>query len=263
MKFYVYEWYNKKTNQVFYVGKGCKNRYKQITKRNKVFIDYYNNNECESRIIKYFDNEADAFKYENKKILYYKKNNQCFCNLDNGGKGGFNFVWTNEMRLYKSKYNPMKNYYQRYRMSINNPMKNPNIKEKVKQKKSKKVVLGDKIYNSIKDLSREYNVHDTAIQYWLKRGYGRNNKPCYYFGEKPKKFIIKNHETSNKPVYIDNIYFKNVKSGAKYIGVWSESLIRAIKNNKTCRGHKCEYVNQQPSHMNSDKSNMEGSTTNE
>lgn len=263
MQYYVYEWYNKKTNEVFYVGKGCRNRYKQISKRNKLFINYYNKNECESRIIKYFDNENDAFKYEHEKILYYKKHNQCFCNLDDGGKGGYNFVWTKEMKEYKSKYNPMKNSYQRNRISINNPMKNPDIKEKVRKKKCKKVVLGNKIYNSIKDLAKEYNIYDTAIQYWLKRGYGKNNQPCYYYGEKPKKIIIKNHETNNKPVYIDGIYFKNVKSGAKYIGVWSESLIRAIKNNKLCQGHKCEYVNQQPSHMNSDKSNMEGSTTNE
>lgn len=28
-KFYVYEWYNIDTNEVFYVGKGCGNRYKE------------------------------------------------------------------------------------------------------------------------------------------------------------------------------------------------------------------------------------------
>ena len=39
-EFYVYEWYNTVTNEVFYVGKGTKNRYKNITKRNKYFLDY-------------------------------------------------------------------------------------------------------------------------------------------------------------------------------------------------------------------------------
>ena len=263
MQYYVYEWFNKKTNEVFYVGKGCKNRYKQITKRNKWFQEYYSKNECESRIVKYFQNEKDAFIYENKKILEDKNRNQCFCNLDNGGNGGCNFVWTKEMKKYKSEHNPMKNKYQRKRMSECNPMKNPKVAEKVRKKISKKVILGDKLYDSLKELAREYNVYDTAIQYWLKRGYGEDNKPCYYYGEKPKKIIIKTHETTNKPVYIDGIYFKNVKSGAKYIGVWSESLIRAIKNKKLCKGHKCEYVNQQPSHTNSDKSSVEGSTTNE
>lgn len=247
MQYYVYEWFNEENGYVFYVGKGCKNRYKQISKRNKLFLDYYNNNKCGSRIIKYFDDEQKAFEYENQKILDYKLKKQCSCNLDYGGKGGCNFVWTQEMREYKSINNPMKKQTQRERMSANNPMKNPNISKKVKEKNAKKVVSGGKIYNSIKDLAKEYNIRDTAIQYWLKRGYNRNNEPCYYYGEEPKPFIIKTRKTTNKPVYIDEYYFDSVKSAAKYIGVWSESLIRAIKKNTLCQGHKCGYVNQQPS----------------
>lgn len=263
MQFYVYEWFNIETNEIFYVGKGCKDRYKQLTKRNKLFKKYYESNKCESRIIKTFKNEQDAFKFENDRILELKKLSQCLCNLDNGGNGGCNFVWTDEMRKYKSEYNPMKNEYQKNRMSKDNPMKNPQIVEKVKAKISKKIVLGDKTYNSLKELSQEYGIYDTAIQYWLKRGYGRNQEPCYYLGEKPKKIKIRTHETSNKPVLIDGKLFKNVKTGAKYLGVWSESLIRAIKNNRLCKGYKCEYVNQQPSHTNTDNSSVEGSTTNE
>jgi hypothetical protein len=263
MQYYVYEWFNKDTKEIFYVGKGCKNRYKQTRKRNKWFNEYYSKNNCESRIVKYFENEQDAFVYENKKIIEYKNKKQCFCNLDNGGNGGCNFIWTPEMRKYKSENNPMKNQYQRERMSKNNPMKNPDIAKKQKKKICKKVILGNKMYDSLKDLAKYYNVCDNAVQYWLKRGYGRNNELCYYYGKKPKKIIIRTHETTNKPIYIDGKYFKNVKSGANYIGVWSESIIRAIKNNKLCKGHKCEYVNQQPSYTNSDKSSVEGSTTNE
>lgn len=39
--FYVYEWYNIDTNEIFYVGKGCGERYKQATKRNKLFQENY------------------------------------------------------------------------------------------------------------------------------------------------------------------------------------------------------------------------------
>lgn len=263
MQFYVYEWFNKNTNEIFYVGKGCKARHRQVRKRNKLFMNYYNNNDCENRIIKYFEREQDAFNFEYERIKELKSQSQCCCNLDNGGKGGYHFIWTNEMRKYKSIYNPMKNQYQKERMSKNNPMKNPETALKVIKKISKKIVLGDKVYNSIKELANEFGVYDTAIQYWLKRGYGKNNLPCYYYGNKPKEIIIKNHETSNKPVIIDGIQFKNVKTGAKYIGVRSETLIRALKNNKKCKGHICQYVNQQPSHTKSDNSSVEGSTTNE
>ena len=34
--FYVYEWFIVETNFVFYVGKGCRNRYK-VRKHNKLF----------------------------------------------------------------------------------------------------------------------------------------------------------------------------------------------------------------------------------
>jgi hypothetical protein len=56
---------------------------------------------------------------------------QCSCNLDDGGYGGVNFVWTDEMRKYKSIYNPMKEEKQRQRMRDNNPMHNTIVAEKV------------------------------------------------------------------------------------------------------------------------------------
>lgn len=45
-RFYVYKWFNIETNEVFYIGKGCNNRYKDVSKRNKLFLEYYNNNPC-------------------------------------------------------------------------------------------------------------------------------------------------------------------------------------------------------------------------
>ena len=95
--FYVYEWYNVNTEEIFYVGKGCGNRYKQVSKRNQLFKTYYENNECAVRIIRYFDLEQDAFDYEKQRIGELKSINQCSCNLDEGGSGGVNFVWTPEM----------------------------------------------------------------------------------------------------------------------------------------------------------------------
>ena len=41
MRFYVYEWFVVKTDEIFYVGKGCRNRYKAKNKRRgKIFNDY-------------------------------------------------------------------------------------------------------------------------------------------------------------------------------------------------------------------------------
>ena len=58
--FYVYEYYNLITQEVFYVGKGTGKRYRQMTGRNEDFIKYVRENECDVRIIKYFENEDDV-----------------------------------------------------------------------------------------------------------------------------------------------------------------------------------------------------------
>ena len=90
--YYVYEWFNTKTNEIFYVGKGTKKRYKD-RKRNSDFNDYIKNNNCDSRIIKYFENEKDAFEFEYIYINQLKSIGQCKCNLHCGGAGGSGEFW--------------------------------------------------------------------------------------------------------------------------------------------------------------------------
>lgn len=50
--FYVYEWYIVDTNEVFYVGKGKKDRYKNLHSRNKFFLDMLRTHNCDVRIVK-------------------------------------------------------------------------------------------------------------------------------------------------------------------------------------------------------------------
>lgn len=71
--FYVYAWYNVKTKIIFYVGKGTRERYKQVRKRNRLFKKYYAENECDVKIIKYFESEQEALAYEHKHIVRLKK----------------------------------------------------------------------------------------------------------------------------------------------------------------------------------------------
>lgn len=243
--FYVYKWFNSITGEIFYIGKGTRNRYKQTRKRNKLFLEYYNNNKCNVEIIEYFEEEQKAFEKEYELICYYKDKGQCSCNLDNGGKGGCNFVWTPEKKKYYSKYNVMKNENQRKRMSINNPMKNPEINKKVAEQNKRKIILNNIVYDGEVDASKQLKVSTNTILSWCKRGYDTNGNPCRYYNEEQKKFEFK--ISSSKKVIIDNETFNSVKEGADYIGVWSETLIRAIKNNRKCKGHICKYANQQPS----------------
>lgn len=244
--YYVYEWFVIETGEIFYVGKGCRKRYSSLNGRNKLFEEYINTRHCKSRIIKRFDDENTALKYEHDRICYLKSQGQCSCNLDNGGKGGLSFIWTDEMRHYKSVYNPMKSEEQRARMSKSNPMKNKQIAKKVNGKKARQVIINNQLFSSIVEAGKHFDRHPTQISAWCKRGYDIDRNPCR-FADEPQKEIPEKKITCSKKVIIDGITYSSVKEGAKHIGVCSETLIRAIKHGKKCKGHICEYDNQQPS----------------
>ena len=324
--FYIYEWYNTDTNEVFYVGKGVYNRYK-VKRRNKKFNEYISNNNCDVRIIKYYDDELMCFKKEEELISYYKSIGQCQCNCVFGGCGGARDNWTKELREKMSKENPMKSKTQKERMSIYNPMKNPEIAKKVGEKHSKPFYIGNIKFNNLKEASNYYKVSENTIGYWLKKGKNRNGDICKYvkiqdkpiivnaekcyiiFRDKHFKTIRELSENENIPYKtIENWLKKGFSSKGEYIrysndkkeytyikpnkvhnnimitvnGVKYNSIQEASKKTKiSCTTLRkrlrksvnmsitkykqliCEYVNQQPSHENSDKSIVEGSTTNE
>lgn len=184
--FYVYEWYIIDTNEVIYVGKGSRNRYK-VRKHNYMFNEFLKRFNCDSRIIQYYETENLAFEGESERIADLKAKGQCVCNINSGGKGGLSEHWTPEKRKKYSENNIMKSQEQRDRMSRQNPMKNPKIAMKV--------------------------------------------------GKKHRKAVI-----------IDGKRFDSVTIAAQYIGTWDRYLTQCIRNKSgLCKGHKCEYANQQPS----------------
>jgi len=105
--FYVYEWFNTDTDEVFYVGKGRKNRYKNTIQRNNYFKNYYNKYNCAVRKVKTDIEENEAFELEKETIEKYRDINQCKCNLLDGGKGGSsngNITFTLLRELQSSVY---------------------------------------------------------------------------------------------------------------------------------------------------------------
>lgn len=85
LRYYVYEWFVIETNEIFYVGKGTKNRYKTRKRENKFFMDFLNNHNCGSRII--FDglSEVEAYQKEVEVISEYKKLGYRLTNQTEGG----------------------------------------------------------------------------------------------------------------------------------------------------------------------------------
>jgi hypothetical protein len=246
-KFYVYEWYNKNTNEVFYVGKGTGKRYLS-KKRNKKFLEYIEKNETDVRIVKNNLLEEDAFKLEYELTEYYKEKGQCSCNLAKGGTGGVSSVWTNEFREYWSEYNPMKDPIQRERMSKNNPMKNKETAEKNGKSHRRAVVINNKYYDGVITAAKELNHSTDTIISWCKKGCNPQGEPCRYADEEQKIFTLPT-KPGARPVIIDGIYYPTIREGAKAIGLNNTtSLSDALRHGrKKCKGHICEYANQQPS----------------
>ena len=88
--YYVYEWYNEETGEIFYVGKGSKDRYRQKgkTKRNRFFFRYINKYQCSSRIIINHLTEQEAYEAEKEIIVKYKALGYHLVNFDEGGRAG-------------------------------------------------------------------------------------------------------------------------------------------------------------------------------
>ena len=173
--FYVYEWYITDTQEIIYVGKGCRNRYK-VTKHNKFFNEMIKRYNCQSRIIKKFENEKDAFDYEYIRINELKEKGQCICNIYEGGTGGTTSWWTDDLRKKYSENNDMKSEKQRERMKKNNPMSNNNIAEKTNGQKRRKVIIGNITYKSIKDAKQILGVSYSNLITWNKKGITPNGE---------------------------------------------------------------------------------------
>lgn len=85
-KYYVYVWYVKQTKRVFYIGKGCGNRYKVRKRENPYFMNMLKAHECESAIISDNLTEKEAFDFEKHLISLYRDNDYKITNIADGGE---------------------------------------------------------------------------------------------------------------------------------------------------------------------------------
>lgn len=67
--YYVYEWYIVETNEIFYVGKGRGDRFKQKHERNQAFETIKKKYDCECRFVAMNLTESEAIKLESDEIL--------------------------------------------------------------------------------------------------------------------------------------------------------------------------------------------------
>lgn len=73
-RYYVYEWFVVDTGEVFYVGKGCGNRYKTRKRENRFFMHMLESHVCDVRKVVSKLTEDEAFNKEIELIAYYRNN---------------------------------------------------------------------------------------------------------------------------------------------------------------------------------------------
>lgn len=215
--FYVYEWYIVDTNEIIYVGKGTNRRYK-VRKHNSLFNEMIKRFPCESRIIKTFESEKDAFQYEYQRTTELKSIGQCVCNIAKAGSGGTAERWTDEMRKEYSEKNVMKSEAQRERMSKKNPMKDPKIAKKTNDQKKRPLIIAGVEYESVNEAKKKTGHSFDAIHNWCKRGCDTEGNSCYYKDSYIPLEKADHFKKQGKPIIIDNVRYPSVKEAAKSLG---------------------------------------------
>ena len=128
--YYCYEWYDLDSGYVFYVGKGTKNRWKQVynDRRNDDFKEYYNSHNCSCRFVEINLTEADAYLTEQKRIDSLHKIGQAHCNHDGGGRcGATNYGHYNGM-YHRTHTDEVKNRLSEINKQCSNRSNNKNAK---------------------------------------------------------------------------------------------------------------------------------------
>lgn len=238
-KYYVYEWYRLDTNEIFYVGKGYRNRYK-VRKHNRYFNQMICDYECDSRIVKEFETEQEAFQYEFDRINELKSKGECSCNIRQGGFGGSTNWWTDELRIKYSETNVMKSNIQRQRMSRNNPMKDDKIATKANARLKQAVIIGNIEYESVKAVCETYGVSTSAVKSWCIRGYDNKNNSCYYKGHPVEAYCHINNGQQRSVTYKDKHYNSSSELG-RVLGISQTTASRWCRQGYDSYGNSCRY----------------------
>lgn len=242
--YYVYKFYRTDTGEVLYIGKGTGNRYKVRNGRNALLANAFLKYECESEIIKYFEDEKEAFEYEDELIEKYKKLGECSCNMHKGGAGGSGEYWTEELRHEYSVNNVMKSKEQRERMSKNNPMKNSEIASIVAKKKSKPVVINGIEYQSIAKACETYSTCPETIRSWCAKGVNSKGELCRFKDKEQVVFTDKRYNKGgSRQVTYDGKIYEAVIDLANDIGKGETTIHSWLRRGFSPDGKPCRYLN--------------------
>jgi len=240
--YYVYEFYIIDTGEVIYAGKGKGRRYKVTSQRNELLTEMLAKHHCESRIVKTFENEEDAFSFEFEYINELRARGQCICNIYSGGAGGSGEYWTDDLRKEYSEKNIMKSPEQRKRMSANNPMKNPEIAKKTNGQKRRAVIIGDKEYASVTEAHQALGVAIDSVILWCKKGINHKGEKCRYKDEEQVVFTGKRYNKGScRSLTYKGKHYESPLDLAEELGCSPTTIYEWAKRGFSPEGVSCKY----------------------
>ena len=153
-------------------------------------------------------------------------------------------MWTEEMKKYKSEYNPMKDEKQRERMKTNNPMKNKDVALRVGSTKRKPVIIGNKRFSSLREASDTTGAAFDTIKKWCELGVNSSGEFCRF--ESEEQVYPSDGFRYFKPVGKEMTYqgetFENVIVASKKLHISKCTLYRWLRNGFDDFGNKCRYT---------------------
>lgn len=157
--FYVYQHLRLDNNIPFYIGKGCKDRAFRIKRNNKGWNNIVNKVGFKVEIIKYFEDEDQAIKYEHELIDSYRSQGIELVNQTLYSSGGTKWSYTNEVKARQS----------RGQIGTKRPKTQEWCDKVSKANKGRQILWADKIGDALRGKPKNYLSHYKPIlQFDLK-----------------------------------------------------------------------------------------------
>lgn len=252
-KYYIYEWFIKETDEVFYVGKGSGQRYKARKRENEYFMKMLNSHDCDVRKVNVNLLEDEAFKEEIKLISHYRNNtNFRLTNIADGGNqpptyyGENSFSKLPEVKAKISKSNKEKWSDEKYRDKMSDAFEkfyNSEVGKKIASKRTKKNWENEEFRRKVID-----NMTSTMRSDEFKQRHSKTMKEAYSSEEVREKVRGANNGASRKIKQYDlegNLIaeFETLTKAYEMTGLHYKNISKALNSHrKTAYGYVWKFA---------------------
>lgn len=245
-KYYVYEWFIKDTKEVFYVGKGCRERWRTKKRENKFFMNMLRTHECDVRKVKENLTEQEAFDLEIKLISYYRENtNFRLTNIQDGGENPPTFY---------GEESPAKRPEVRKKIGMSNHNRyeeNPELRKEVSQRikafcdsDEGKVIVSRRSKKNMSNPEVRYKISESNKAYYTtekRRIRSVMMKKIYSSSEVRNQVTGVNNGASRKVAQYDldgNIIseFGTMKEAGEKTGICFKNISKAVRGHRKTAG---------------------------